>query len=62
MTGALGGLRLGFVVQLVAAGAAGLAVAFGLATLMRVPEVTYALGVAKRAFARLIPGAGGSEA
>ena len=33
---------LGFLTQLVLAGAAGLATAYGLATLLRVPEIDYA--------------------
>ncbi|MDO9556794.1 MAG: murein biosynthesis integral membrane protein MurJ [Coriobacteriia bacterium] len=39
ITSALGGLRLGFIVQLILAGTVGLVIAYGLAWAMRVPEV-----------------------
>lgn len=51
-TGGLAALRLGFLLQLIAAGAVGLGVTYGLAAVMRVRELSTALDMLRR---RLVP-------
>ncbi len=55
-TGILLDLPLGFLIQLLLAGILGLGVSYGLATLMRVPEMSYARRVIGRVLGRLLPG------
>jgi putative peptidoglycan lipid II flippase len=60
----LAGLRdvaLGFLVQLLVAGSIGLAISYGLANLLGVPEMSDARAFARRALARLRPRPGGDE-
>jgi len=51
-----GATRLGFLLQLVVGGSVGVVIAFGLSTLMRVPELGVAMSMVRRALKRPSPG------
>jgi len=55
VTDALSGVALGFLVQLLGASVLGLAITYGLAKLMGVPEISYATDLARRLLGKMSP-------